>query len=120
MPNSSATRRPAARQLRLTELDALGEAAECLKVLAHPHRLRMLQMLKQADFTVGELAEACGVASHVASEHLRLMQRCGFLTSEKDGRRRYYRVAEPHLASILGCVEARFGVSKQPVPTRET
>jgi predicted transcriptional regulator len=69
----------------------------------------MLQMLLQADYTVGELAEACGVPSHMASEHLRLMQRCGFLSSEKDGRRRYYRVAEPHLENILACVESRFG-----------
>jgi len=103
---------PAAARRRLTDLDALSQAAECLKVLAHPHRLRMLQMLQQGDYTVGELAEACGVVSHVASEHLRLMQRCGFLSSEKDGRRRYYRIAEPHLHSILECVEARFGEKK--------
>lgn len=101
---------PARRGLRLTDLEALAEAAECLKVLAHPHRLRMLQMLRQGEFTVGELAEACGVASHVASEHLRLMQRCGFLDSARDGQRRYYRIAEPHLGAILGCVEKRFGV----------
>ncbi len=99
-------------KLRLTELDALGQAAECLRVLAHPHRLRIVQMLLQQDFTVGELAEACEIPSPMASEHLRLMQRCGFLTSEKEGRKRYYHVAEEHLASILKCVEARFGVSK--------
>ena len=70
----------------LTALDALEQAAECLKTLAHPHRLRMVQMLLRGRYTVGELAEACGIPSHMASEHLRLMQRCGFLTSEKDGR----------------------------------
>jgi DNA-binding transcriptional ArsR family regulator len=88
---------------------ALEQAAECLKTLAHPHRLRMVQMLLRGRYTVGELAEACGIPSHMASEHLRLMQRCGFLTSEKDGRRAYYQIAEPHLANIMGCVEARFG-----------
>lgn len=101
------------RKLRLTDLEALGQAAECLKVLAHPHRLRMLQMLQQGDFTVGELAESCGVASHVASVHLRLMQRCGFLESLKEGRRRYYHITESHLASILACIEDRFGVKKK-------
>jgi DNA-binding transcriptional ArsR family regulator len=93
----------------LTPLDALAEAAECLKTLAHPHRLRMVQMLLRGRYTVGELAEACGIPSHMASEHLRLMQRCGLLTSEKDGRKAYYRSAEPHLANIMACVEARFG-----------
>lgn len=97
--------------LQLTELEALGDAAECLRTLAHPHRLRMVQMMLQGDFSVGELAEACGLPSAMASEHLRLMQRCGFLTSEKQGRQVFYRVAEPHLKQILGCIEARFGVS---------
>ena len=98
-------------KLRLTDLGALGEAAECLRTLAHPHRLRMVQMLLQQDFTVSELAAACELPSAMASEHLRLMQRCGFLTSEKVSRKVYYRVAEPHLKNILKCVEDRFGVA---------
>ena len=56
------------------------------------------------------LAEACEIAHHMTSEHLRLMQRCGFLDSTKDGQRRYYRVIEPQLANIIQCVEQRFGV----------
>ncbi len=96
--------------LKLTELQAMSEAAECLRALAHPHRLRMVQMLLQGDFPVGVLAEACGLPSAMASEHLRLMQRCGFLTSEKDGRKVFYRVVEPHLKNILKCIEERFGV----------
>jgi DNA-binding transcriptional ArsR family regulator len=100
-----------AGRLRLTDLDALGQAAECLRALAHPHRLRMVQMLLQGEYTVGELAEACELPSAMASEHLRLMQRCGFLNSDKDGRKVYYRVAEPHLKNILKCIEDRFGVT---------
>ena len=105
-----ATKTATTKRLRLTSIDALSQAAECLKTLAHPHRLRMVQMLLQGRYTVGELAEACEIPSHMASEHLRLMQRCGFLTSEKDGRKAYYQVAEQHLASIMTCVEQRFGV----------
>lgn len=93
----------------LTPLAALEQAAECLRTLAHPHRLRMIQMLLRGRYTVGELAEACDIPSHMASEHLRLMQRSGFLTSEKDGRKAYYQVAEPHLSNIMSCVEERFG-----------
>jgi DNA-binding transcriptional ArsR family regulator len=96
---------------RLTSLDAMGQAAECLRALAHPHRLRIVQMLLQGEYTVGELADACGLPSAMTSEHLRMMQRCGFLTSEKEGRKVYYRVAEPHLKSILKCIEDRFGVA---------
>ena len=92
----------------LTPLDALEQAAECLKTLAHPHRLRMVQMLLRDRYTVGQLAEACGIPSHMASEHLRLMQRCGFFTNAREGRNAYYRIVETHLSSILACIESRF------------
>ncbi|MCX7699550.1 MAG: metalloregulator ArsR/SmtB family transcription factor [Gemmataceae bacterium] len=93
----------------LIDLSTLEQAAECLKTLAHPHRLRIVQMLLRGRYTVGELAEACDIPSHMASEHLRLMQRCGLLACEKDGRRAYYRIEEPHLTDIMRCIESRFG-----------
>lgn len=93
----------------LLPLESLSQAAECLRTLAHPHRLRIVQMLLKGRYMVGELAEACGIASHMASEHLRLMQRCGFLSASREGRCTYYMIAEPHLANIMGCIEQRFG-----------
>ncbi len=97
------------KKKKLTDMKSLEQAAECLRTLAHPHRLRIVQMLLQSEYTVGELAEACSIAPHMASEHLRKMQHCGFLESQKDGQRRYYRVVEPHLSNILACIEQRFG-----------
>lgn len=88
--------------------EAFAMAAECLKTLAHPVRLRMVQLLLHGRYTVGELAEDCNVPNNVASEHLRLMQRCGFFTSEREGRKVFYQVAEPHLANLMQCVESRF------------
>lgn len=84
------------------------QAAECLKTLAHPVRLRMVQLLLSGRYTVGELAEDCEIPDNVASEHLRLMQRCGFLSSQREGRRVYYEVIEPHLQNLMSCVEGRF------------
>lgn len=93
---------------------AYAEAAELLKSLAHPHRLRMVQMLLQDRYTVGELADACEIPSHMASEHLRLMQRSGLLLRRKEGRKAYYRIAEPQLAAImraLKCAPSRRATS---------
>lgn len=105
-----AKRQHAARaELALTDLKALEQAAECLKILAHPHRLRIVQMLLRSEYTVGDLAEACEIPSAMASEHLRLMQRCGFLSSDKDGRKVFYKVVEPHLGQLMSCIERRFG-----------
>ena len=93
----------------LLNTQSLEQAAECLRTLSHPVRLRMVELLLDGRYTVGELAERCGVQQHVASEHLRLMQHCRLLDREKEGRKTYYAVAEPELASIMGCIQNRFG-----------
>ena len=92
------------------QLKSLTEAAECLRTLAHPHRLRIVQLLLSGEtYTVNDLAEICGITQPMTSDHLRLMQRCGFLSSRKEGRTVYYAIAEPHLAQIMACIESRFG-----------
>lgn len=89
---------------------ALQQAADCLRTLAHPHRLQMVQLLLSGEpFTVGELAVRCGISQPQASEHLRLMQRCQFLNAVRHGRAVYYEIAEPHLEKIMTCIENRFG-----------
>ena len=92
----------------LSEESFLG-AAECLKVVAHPVRLKMIQTLLQMELSVGDLAELCEIKKHVASEHLRLMQRCHLLKSKKEGRSVYYYVSEPLLQQLMGCIEKKFG-----------
>ncbi len=92
----------------LTSLEGMVGAAECLRTLAHPHRLRMVQMLLRGEHPVGELAEACNIASHMASEHLGKMRDRGLLSSSRRGRKIFYSVAEPHLADIMDCIEGRF------------
>jgi ArsR family transcriptional regulator, zinc-responsive transcriptional repressor len=97
-----------AKKLRRMSLEKLQQAAECLKTLAHPHRLRMIQMLLVDRYAVGKLAEACEIPSHMASEHLKLLERCGFLKSQREGRFVYYEIIEPHLKSLIACLENRF------------
>jgi DNA-binding transcriptional ArsR family regulator len=89
-------------------VQAFAEAAECLRTLAHPVRLRVVQLLLHGRYTVGEIAADCDIPDNVASEHLRLLQRCGFLGSQRDGRRVYYEIAEPHLEQLMACIEGRF------------
>ena len=92
------------------DFEALSAAAECLKTLAHPSRLQIVQLLLAGrQHSVNEIAEACELSQPATSDHLRLMQRCGFLTSEREGRTVYYSIAEPHLHDIMACVQNRFG-----------
>ena len=88
-------------------------AAECLRLMAHPARLALLQRLLAGRFPVGELAAALDLAPNVTSEHLRLMERCGLLSSEREGRQVFYLVAEPHVADLMQCIEGRFAQIKE-------
>jgi DNA-binding transcriptional ArsR family regulator len=88
--------------------ESLAFAAECLRALAHPVRLKILFLLESNRLTVGELAKECDILSHVASEHLRLMQRCGMLSVEKEGQKTYYQICETHVHAILDCMRTKF------------
>ncbi len=94
-----------------TELspEALAAAAHCLRTLAHPVRLRIVELLLEDEHTVGELAEACHVSQSVASTHLGVMRDRGILESERRGRRIYYFVHEHAATGIMECIRARFG-----------
>lgn len=88
--------------------EALREAAECLKVLAHPVRLRIVEILLKGEYPVNRVAEMCGVRPHQCSEHLRLLQGHGLLSSERRGRYVFYRVADPRLPELLNCLRKAY------------
>lgn len=96
---------------KASNVEAWADAAECLRTLAHPHRLRMIQMLFQGEYTVGELAAACNIPSHMASEHLRLMRDRGLLDSQRQGRKNFYFVVEQGLRGIIACLEDKYNIS---------
>lgn len=99
-----------AQETKLISGAGLRQAAECLRTLAHPSRLHIVQLLLSGkSYTVGALAEECELTQPVTSEHLRLLQRCGFLDSERQGRQVFYQVSEPHLSDLMACLRGRFG-----------
>ena len=90
--------------LDLMPLDEIKDAAECLKVMGHPMRLRIVDILLQGDFSVGEIADLCGLPPHQTCEHLRLLQNHGLLSGERRGRTVYYKIIHPRLPRLLRCV----------------
>lgn len=97
----------------LINREALADAAECLRSIAHPTRLRILELLLHGEYTVGELAEQCNALQHVVSEHLGIMRDRGLLERERRGRCTYYRVVKPGVEGIIDCVRSSFG-SREP------
>jgi len=98
------------KKLRLLKMDALAQAAECLKVLAHPVRLRIVDILMQGEHPVHEIAEMCSLPPNQTCEHLRLMQGHGLLSAQRRGRTVFYAVANANLPGVLECIRRNCGV----------
>lgn len=91
-------------KLRLMDMDLMERAAECLKVMAHPVRLRIVDILMQGEFPVHEIATLCETSPDQTCEHLRLMKGHGLLSSERRGRTVYYKIATPRLPGLIDCI----------------
>jgi DNA-binding transcriptional ArsR family regulator len=91
---------------RMLAAEFLRDAAECLKTLGHPARLRIVDILMQGEFPVHQIAGLCELPPHQTCEHLRLLQVHGLLASQRRGRAVFYRIVDPRLPRLMGCIRA--------------
>src|SRR6202050_2221137 len=69
----------------------IGEVVQALQGAAEPTRLRLLFLLSQAEYTVGELAAVLDQSQPRISRHLRLLTEAGFLDRSREQQCVYYR-----------------------------
>jgi ArsR family transcriptional regulator, cadmium/lead-responsive transcriptional repressor len=62
--------------------------------LADPSRLAILDALRGAERTSGEVAAAAGLTLSNASRHLACLRDCGLVEARQEWRHVYYRLAE--------------------------
>lgn len=79
--------------------------AEICKVLTDPKRLMLLDALRAGDRTVGELAEAIGVALPNASQHLAVLRVAGLVDGRRSGTTVHYRLAEPAIVEACDVID---------------
>ena len=80
---------------------AADEAAEVLKVLSNPARLRILCALLPGERCVGDLEESLGASQSYVSGQLARMRAEGLVACDRDGRTIRYRIADPRRSRIL-------------------
>ncbi|WP_265523428.1 ArsR/SmtB family transcription factor [Oerskovia flava] len=69
--------------------------------LSDDTRARILLTLREAPAYPSDLADALGVSRQVMSNQLACLRGCGLVEAIPDGRRTWYRLADPHLAPAL-------------------
>lgn len=82
----------------------LERAAEVLRVVAHPIRLRIVELLEGSALTVGELQERLGVTQSLTSQHLSQMRTRGVLAARREGTQVYYSIANPDVVKVIHCI----------------
>ncbi len=80
--------------------------AKFYRGLGDPTRLRILEHLLTGEKSVGELVALIRSPQGRISSHLACLRQCGFAAVRTEGRRAYYRIADPRVAKILGLGQA--------------
>ncbi len=85
--------------------EAIGGAADMLRILAHPMRLRIVDALHTAgELPVGALVDYLGIAQSATSQHLNHMRRSGLIQSARRGKEVWYSIADHRPIALLNCI----------------
>ena len=80
--------------------------SKILGALAHPNRIRILELLRQGPRCNCEIAPELGLEQSNLSRHLKILEQAGVLLSWKDGLRVNFRVADDGIFRILDLARA--------------
>ena len=75
--------------------------ADFFRALGHPARIRLLQLLRDGERTVGWLQDALELDSSGTSQHLTALRKQGLVASRREGTNVYYRVKDPRTLDLL-------------------
>ena len=75
--------------------------ATLFRVLGHPARVRILELLREGERSVGALQAELGLDSGGTSQHLAALRRVGVVESRREGTSVYYRVDDERVFDLL-------------------
>jgi len=75
--------------------------ASLFRVLGHPVRVRILELLREGERSVGALQQELELDSSGTSQHLAALRRIGLVESRRDGTSVFYRVDDPKVFDLL-------------------
>ena len=80
--------------------------ADFLRVLGHPKRVRILELLRDGERTVGDLQAQLGLDSSSTSQHLGALRRLGVVEGRREGSSVFYGVRDPRMFELLAVARA--------------
>ena len=82
-------------------MDGYKELAQLYKILSHPVRLRILEILSGCEACVCHLTAALGQRQPYVSQQLAILREADLVSERRDGTLIYYRLRDPAIAGII-------------------
>jgi ArsR family transcriptional regulator, cadmium/lead-responsive transcriptional repressor len=93
---------PTQEQYDELEAQRLELTTKFFRGLTDPTRMRIIELLlNEGEKNVSELVGRIGQSQARTSSHLACLRGCGYVTSRRDGKYVYYRVADERVATLL-------------------
>ena len=107
-----------ARPVRLRHSpEAFGRAAHFFRALGDGPRVKLLACLLEREWCVTELAEALGQGLSAISQRLRVLREHGLVSSRREGKHVYYKLADEHVVQLLDAAMAHASEPLKGAPT---
>ncbi|MBO7352620.1 MAG: winged helix-turn-helix transcriptional regulator [Lachnospiraceae bacterium] len=87
--------------IRLPIEDEMYDLAELFKCFGDSTRVRILCVLLQGEFCVGDIAEALNMTQSAVSHQLKLLKQAKLIAGKRDGKQILYSLADDHVRSII-------------------
>ena len=82
-------------------MEAFENAAALFKLLSHPSRLAILQILREGEECVCHMEAALGLRQAYISQQLMVLRQAGLVADRREGWNVYYRVTKPEVYALL-------------------
>lgn len=93
-------------EFKLTDFQILDKSAEILKVLAHPIRLAIVELLlEKGKLSVSDIFEIINIEQSVASYHLKNLRMVNIVISKRAGTKIFYEIAHDEVGQIFSSVK---------------
>lgn len=83
---------------------ALEQVAQYFRALSEPTRLQILNLLREGERNVGDLAQLTGYTAANVSRHLAFLTQQGLVERESRGTAAYYRIADESVYALCDLV----------------
>ena len=84
------------------------QAAQAIKAMAHPLRLKILCLLGDQEVSVQDIVEQVGTTQSNISQHLAILRDKGVLATRKEANFVYYRINDPRTLKLVGLMREVF------------